>query len=205
VAIISNAVTMADAGAFSVSLGSMTHIKTLTASSSANLQFVHGSSSVVFDGTYPIYMFKFIGLHPATDNSSFTYQVSTNGGTSYGVNTTTTYFRGQHEEDGSSSALTYVASDDIADDTGFIPLSEDCGNDNDQNCSGTLMIFNPASTTFVKHWLNNMSAMQRNDYAFNEFMAGYFNTTSAINAVKFEFGAGAIDAGLIKLYGIKDS
>ena len=101
--------------------------------------------------------------------------------------------------------LTYVASDDIADDTGFIPLSEDCGNDNDQNCSGTLMIFNPASTTFVKHWLNNMSAMQRNDYAFNEFMAGYFNTTSAINAVKFEFGAGAIDAGLIKLYGIKDS
>ena len=202
--LISDGTTIFDAGAMSLG-GSMTFIKKLTASSSASLQFIDGASGVVFDSTYKEYVFTFKNIHPQTDNSSLTFQVSSNGGTSYGVNTTTTYFRGQHEEDGSSSALTYVASDDIVDDTGFIPLSEDCGNDNDQNCSGTLMIFNPASTTFVKHWLHNMSGMQRNDYAFNEFMAGYFNNTSAINAVKFEFGAGAIDAGLIKLYGIKDS
>ena len=200
--LISNGTTIFDAGAISLG-GSMTFIKKLTASSSASLQFIHGSSGVVFDSTYKEYVFTFKNIHPQTDNSSLTFQVSTNGGTSYGVNTTTTYFRGQHEEDGSSSALTYVGSDDIADDTGFIPLSEDCGNDNDQNCSGIMSIFNPADTTFVKHWLHNMSAMQRNDYAFNEFMGGYFNTTSAINAVKFEFGAGAIDAGDICLYGIK--
>ena len=200
--LISNGTTIFDAGAISLG-GSMTFIKKLTASSSASLQFIHGSSGVVFDSTYKEYVFTFKNIHPQTDNSSLTFQVSTNGGTSYGVNTTTTYFRGQHEEDGSSSSLTYVGSDDIADDTGFIPLSEDCGNDNDQNCSGIMSIFNPADTTFVKHWLHNMSAMQRNDYAFNEFMAGYFNTTSAINAVKFEFGAGAIDAGDICLYGIK--
>ena len=202
--LISDGTTIFDAGAMSLG-GSMTFIKKLTASSSASLQFIDGASGVVFDSTYKEYVFTFKNIHPQTDNSSLTFQVSTNGGTSYGVNTTTTYFRGQHEEDGSTSALTYVGSDDIANDTGFIPLSEDCGNDNDQNCSGTLMIFNPASTTFVKHWLHNMSGMQRNDYAFNEFMAGYFNNTSAINAVKFEFGAGAIDAGQIKLYGIKDS
>jgi hypothetical protein len=200
--LISNGTTIFDAGAISLG-GSMTFIKKLTASSSASLQFIHGSSGVVFDSTYKEYVFTFKNIHPQTDNSSLTFQVSTNGGTSYGVNTTTTYFRGQHEEDGSSSSLTYVGSDDIADDTGFIPLSEDCGNDNDQNCSGIMSIFNPADTTFVKHWLHNMSAMQRNDYAFNEFMGGYFNTTSAINAVKFEFGAGAIDAGDICLYGIK--
>ena len=200
--LISDGTTVFDAGAMSLG-GSMTFIKKLTASSSASLQFIDGASGVVFDSTYKEYVFTFKNIHPQTDNSSLTFQVSTNGGTSYGVNTTTTYFRGQHEEDGSTSALTYVGSDDIANDTGFIPLSEDCGNDNDQNCSGTLMIFNPASTTFVKHWLHNMSGMQRNDYAFNEFMAGYFNTTSAINAVKFEFGAGAIDAGDICLYGIK--
>ena len=200
--LISDGTTVFDAGAMSLG-GSMTFIKKLTASSSASLQFIDGASGVVFDSTYKEYVFTFKNIHPQTDNSSLTFQVSSNGGTSYGVNTTTTYFRGQHEEDGSSSALTYVGSDDIADESGFIPLSEDCGNDNDQNCSGIMSIFNPADTTFVKHWLHNMSAMQRNDYAFNEFMGGYFNTTSAINAVKFEFGAGAIDAGDICLYGIK--
>ena len=200
--LISDGTTVFDAGAMSLG-GSMTFIKKLTASSSASLQFIDGASGVVFDSTYKEYVFTFKNIHPQTDNSSLTFQVSTNGGTSYGVNTTTTYFRGQHEEDGASSALTYVGSDDIADDTAFIPISEDCGNDNDQNCSGILSIFNPADTTFMKHWLHNMSGMQRNDYAFNEFMAGYFNTTSAINAVKFEFGAGAIDAGDICLYGIK--
>ena len=200
--LISDGTTIFDAGAMSLG-GSMTFIKKLTASSSASLQFIDGASGVVFDSTYKEYVFTFKNIHPQTDNSSLTFQVSTNGGTSYGVNTTTTYFRGQHEEDGSSSALTYVGSDDIADESGFIPLSEDCGNDNDQNCSGIMSIFNPADTTFMKHWLHNMSGMQRNDYAFNEFMAGYFNTTSAINAVKFEFGAGAIDAGDICLYGIK--
>jgi hypothetical protein len=200
--LISDGTTVFDAGAMSLG-GSMTFIKKLTASSSASLQFIDGASGVVFDSTYKEYVFTFKNIHPQTDNSSLTFQVSTNGGTSYGVNTTTTYFRGQHEEDGASSALTYVGSDDIADESGFIPLSEDCGNDNDQNCSGIMSIFNPADTTFMKHWLHNMSGMQRNDYAFNEFMAGYFNTTSAINAVKFEFGAGAIDAGDICLYGIK--
>ena len=200
--LISDGTTVFDAGAMSLG-GSMTFIKKLTASSSASLQFIDGASGVVFDSTYKEYVFTFKNIHPQTDNSSLTFQVSSNGGTSYGVNTTTTYFRGQHEEDGSSSSLTYVGSDDIADESGFIPLSEDCGNDNDQNCSGIMSIFNPADTTFVKHWLHNMSAMQRNDYAFNEFMGGYFNTTSAINAVKFEFGAGAIDAGDICLYGIK--
>ena len=200
--LISDGTTVFDAGAMSLG-GSMTFIKKLTASSSASLQFIDGASGVVFDSTYKEYVFTFKNIHPQTDNSSLTFQVSSNGGTSYGVNTTTTYFRGQHEEDGSSSALTYVGSDDTADESGFIPLSEDCGNDNDQNCSGIMSIFNPADTTFMKHWLHNMSGMQRNDYAFNEFMAGYFNTTSAINAVKFEFGAGAIDAGDICLYGIK--
>jgi hypothetical protein len=83
VAIISNAVTIADAGAFSASLGSMTLIKTLTASNSANLSFVHGSSSVVFDSTYPIYCIMIYGLHPATDNEEFMFQGSIDGGSNY--------------------------------------------------------------------------------------------------------------------------
>ena len=83
-AIISNATTIADAGAFSVSLGSMTHIKTLTASSSSTLSFVHGSSGVVLDSTYPMYVFKFINIHGSgTSSNNFTFQTSTDGGSSY--------------------------------------------------------------------------------------------------------------------------
>ena len=50
---------------------SLTHIKTLTASSSSTLSFVDGSSDVVLDSTYPIYLFRFINIHPATDNVKF--------------------------------------------------------------------------------------------------------------------------------------
>ena len=184
---------------------SLTHIKTLTASSSATLSFVNGSSDVVLDSTYPIYLFKFISMHPATDNTSFQFQCSTDTGSSYGVTVTTTYFRGQHNEGDSNTSLTYLTTDDLAQSTNFVTISEDVGNDNDQAVSGTLQIFNPSSTTFVKHFLNNFSGAQQNNFSFNEFMAGYFNTTSAIDAVQFKFASGNIDAGTIKLYGLKDS
>ena len=182
---------------------SLTHIKTLTASSSATLSFVNGSSDVVLDSTYPIYLFKFISMHPATDNTSFQFQCSTDTGSSYGVTVTTTYFRGQQQEGGSGvTQLGYNTSDDAAQSTNFLVLSEDCGNDNDQAVSGVLKIFNPSGTTFVKHFQSHFSGSQFNNYSFNELIAGYFNDTSAINAVKFSFGAGDIDSGQILLFGL---
>ena len=53
-AIISNATTIADAGAFSAGQGAMVLIKTITVSSSNTVSFVNGASSVVIDDTYPI-------------------------------------------------------------------------------------------------------------------------------------------------------
>ena len=202
--IISNGTTILDNGAFSASLGSLVLIKSQTASSSSSIEFKHGTSGVVFDNTYKIYKFEFISLNVSTDNSSFTFQASTNTGTSYGVAATGTYFRGQMDESGSGNSLTYITADDVAQSTGFIPISEDCGNDSDQCVSGSLLIYDPSNTTFVKHYMNHMSGAQFNNFSFNEYMAGYFNTTSAIDAIKFEFGAGNFD-GTIKLYGIKDS
>ena len=73
-AFISSGTTILDAGSFSVSLGSMVHIKTLTASSSSTLSFLHGTDGVVFDSTYPIYRFEFINCHPATDDVDLTFQ-----------------------------------------------------------------------------------------------------------------------------------
>ena len=111
-AIISNAVTIADAGAFSVSLGAMTLIKTLTASNSANLSFVHGSSSVVFDSTYPIYIFKLINMHPVTDNVQLMHNGSVDAGSNYNVAATTTTFEVEAGEGSGNGTLNYITGHD---------------------------------------------------------------------------------------------
>jgi hypothetical protein len=203
VAIISNATTIADAGAFSVGLGSMVLIKTITASASATLSFVHGTDGVVLDSTYPIYKFEFINIHPATNNVKFQFNLTTDG-TNFNVTKTSTYFAAYHSE-ADDAGLAYSTGSDLAQSTSDQPIAEDVGSDNDQAPSGSLFLFNPSSTTFVKHYLANMSNSQQTDYSQNIFSAGYGNTTSAITGARFKFASGNIDSGKIKLYGIKDS
>ena len=208
-AIISNAVTIADAGAFSASLGAMTHIKTLTASSSSTLSFVDGAASVVLDDTYPIYKFVFVNIHVASANQHLTWQASTDSGSNYNTACTSTAYGAQHNEGGTFTQLGRSAAEDAAQSTSFIPLAtENHAIENDDSYSGTLNFFNPSSTTFVKHWM--LTAAQVNTsgtarYVCREELAGYFNTTSAIDAVQFKMTSGNIDSGQIKLYGIKDS
>ena len=207
-AIISNATTIADAGAFSVGLGSMVHIKTLTASSSATLSFVHGTADVVLDSTYPIYKFEFINIHPSAE-ASFSFNVSIDAGSNYNVAKTTTFFRAFHyENDVSGSGIDYDGSVDLAQGTGYQPLGESVmSTDNDSNLAGYLTLFNPSSTTFVKHFISvtNYNSSSGAGLQFNAYIAGYGNTTSAVNAIRFQMSSGNIDAGKIKLYGIKDS
>jgi hypothetical protein len=204
-AIISNAVTIADAGAFSVSLGAMVHIKTLTASDSANLSFVHGSSNVVLDSTYPLYMFKLINIHPANDNVQLMHNGSIDAGSNYNVAATTITFEGEKAEGSGSGTLGYIQGHDHAQDTGGKKLTYNCGNDNDQSLSGELMLFNPSSSTFVKHYIAVVSNSHNGNYEKNTYTAGYYNTTSDIDAFKFFYSSGNIGSGTIKLYGIKDS
>jgi hypothetical protein len=183
---------------------SLTHIKTLTASSSSTLSFVNGSDDVVLDSTYPIYLFKYINCHPATNDVSFVFNLSADTGSNYNVAKTTTFFRARHKEDDSATALEYRTSQDLAQATGTQQLAGS-GNDNDQAISGTLTLFNPSSTTFVKHFIATNNAIDEGDGTRNNFIAGYANTTSAIDAIQFSFASGNIDAGTIKLYGLKDS
>jgi len=203
-AIISNGTTVADAGAFSASLGSKVHIKTLTASSSATLSFLNGTDGVVLDSTYPIYKFEFINIHPATNDTSFTFQVDTGTNTSYNQTITSTFFNAQHSE-GDANYLMYRTTGDQAQGSSFQRLTEGTGSDNDQSCSGTLTIYNPSDTTFVKHFIANTHNAHHGDYAMNNFIAGYVNTTTALTRVQFKMSSGNIDSGKIKLYGIKDS
>jgi len=182
--------------------GAMTLIKSQTASSSASISFIHGTSDVVFDGTYPIYLFKYINCHPSSDDQKLVFQATTNG-SDFNTTVTNTYFLAQHTEDDSSTSFTYSASDDQAQGTAFQRLNESTGSDNDQSISGYLYLFAPSSATFVKHYLSRSSSIW--DQASDVYGGGYFNTTSAITGIQFKFGSGNIDAGTIKLYGIKDS
>jgi len=183
---------------------SLTHIKTLTASDDANLTFTHGSSDVVLDSTYPIYVFKYINMHPAADSKTLKFNLSTDSFSSEATKTTT-FFRAYHDEAGSATTLSYDTGEDLAQSTGDQTLGELIGGDNDQSASGELKLFNPSSTTFVKHFIAETSYAQQADYAFRGMMAGYANTTSAINSVRFKFSSANIGSGTIKLYGIKDS
>jgi len=186
-------------------LGEMRFIKKLTASSSATLSFVDGTSDVVLDNTYKEYLFTFNNIHPSatTGNPLFEFQCSTDGGSNYNTTITSTHFRAGHNEDDSDTYLSYNTGKDQAQGTAFQPLTDgDVGGDNDQCQSGMLQLFNPSSTTFVKHYIGHNNSVAANDVCGTVFSAGYFNTTSAIDAVQFKMSTGNIDAGDICLYGI---
>ena len=187
----------------SIPTGSLTLIKSITASASANISFVHGTDGVVLDGTYLSYVFSFINIHPATDSVNFEFNMSTDNGSTYAVTKTTTSFQAYHREnDEASPAIAYASTHDLAQSTAYKRLFVGVGNESDQNGSGTLQIFNPSSNVFVKHFIGVSNSTEANDYQTQWFTAGYGNTTSAVNAVRFRMSSGNIDDGIIKLYGV---
>ena len=178
-------------------------IKTLTADDSAtNLTFVNGASNVVLDATYKTYLFKLINIHPKTNDTNFTVNFR-DGGTNYDATKTSTAFQAYHAESGGSPAVGYVAADDLAQSTGEQVLFEGLGGDADQSLSGEMFLFNPSSTTFIKHYMYKANNCQQSDQQRNAFKAGYCNVTAAIDGVKFSISSGNIEAGTIKLYGIR--
>ena len=181
----------------SISGGAMTLISEQTASSSATISFTSG-----IDSTYDSYVFKFYDIHPSTDSVNFLVNFSIDGGSNYNVAKTTTFFYAYHNESGSVSSLEYNTGNDLAQGTGNQKIMENLGNDNDKSGSGTLTLYNPSSTTFVKHFIATTQDVVPADYTENAFVAGYCNTTSAVNGVRFVLESGNIDSGVIKLYGV---
>ena len=184
--------------------GSMILIKTVTASSDGTINFVDGTDDVVLDNTYPAYLFKIINMHPATDNHIFEFQGNAAGGSGYNETITSTVFRAYHSE-GDSTNLAYVTSEDLAQGTDHQHLANGVGNGNDESLSGELWLFNPSSTTYVKHFMARTQFYEAGSGSFEHHTSGYFNTTSAIDEIQFRMADGDIDSGTFKLYGIKDS
>ena len=180
--------------------GKLKLISSQTASNSASISFTSGLTS-----TYKAYKFVFSNIHPATDNVGFQFNLSTDSGSNYNVTKTTTNFYAFHDEADTNTGLSYRSDQDLAQGTGFLNLAIPIGNDNDQQCSGTLTIFNPASTTYVKHFISISTMSGSGDDVHNNYIAGYANTTSAVNAIQFKMASGNIDAGTIYLYAIDNS
>ena len=183
------------------SSGAMVHIKTVTASSDSAITFVNGVSDVVLDSTYKTYIFRCTNIHPSSDNKNFNVNFTTDG-TNFNVTKTTSLFRSQHNEADTDTSLSYDSGDDLAQATGNQMLNTEIGADNDQCSSGELWLFNPSSTTFVKHFMSNFNGVMNIDYSNQDIMAGYCNVTAAIDGVQFKFSSGNIDAGSISMWGI---
>ena len=181
-----------------IATGAMVKLSTQTASSSSTISFTSG-----IDSTYKHYIFYFTDIHGSSDASDLMFQTSTNGGSSYGVTATTSDLLHYHNESGADSNLVNNTGHDLAQSTSFMQLSQDIGaGESDQCAVGMLHLFNPASTTFVKHYLSRFNNYHDSNYSMCNFGSGYFNTTSAINAVQFKMSTGTMDSGSITLYGV---
>ena len=183
--------------------GAWTFIKKITASASSDVSFVDGTSSVVLDGTYKLYVIYCNNIHLATDNQNLQVNFSVDTGSNYNVTKTTTAFDAYVLETG-SGAVGYNAGSDLAQGTGaqLLTYEINLGADADQSCSGIMYLYDPANTTFTKKfsWISSQSSYA--DYMVNNIVSGICNTTSAVDAVQFTSTSGNIDAGDFVLLGL---
>lgn len=190
--------------------GSLVLIKSITASASASISFVNGSSDVVLDSTYKAYKFVYKNMHPSNStDAQWQFQGSTDTGSTFATSMTTTNFRAYHFENDAGNSLQSRSADTDdgqSNDTNYQTLGYQGGAVADENCSGELWLFNPSSTTYVKHFISNNGLMGYDSgnggFQQNSYCAGYFNTTSAIDGISFKFATGNIDDGTISLYGL---
>ena len=195
--LISNGTTIFDNGSMASGFGSsLKFISKATASTSSSIEFTSG-----IDSSYNEYIFYFVSMHPSTDLVSFQFNMSTDGGSNYNITKTSTFFRAFHTEDDTSNSFQYYDSD-LAQSTSDQILCQAGGNANDEGVSGFLHLFNPSSTTFVKHFIATGLTASLNQTQQQFHIGGYGNTTSAVNAVKFQMSSGTIDSGDIILFGV---
>jgi len=181
----------------SISGGGMTLLSTTTASSSSTLDITSG-----IDSTYKEYIFKFIDIHGSAQGSNY-FQVNfRDGSTAFDATKTTSLFRTYQFEDDSTAALAYEAEHDLAQSTGALKIAQGISTDNDHCTVGTLHLFDPSNTTFVKHFLVDTQTAHENNASYRWLVSGYCNTTTAIDGVQFSMSSGNIDSGVVKLYGV---
>jgi hypothetical protein len=177
-----------------VALGDMVLVSSATASSSASIEFTLGN--------YKEYQFYFVNIHATTSGDEFQFNLSTDNGSNYNVTKTSTAFESYHLENDGGAGLVYQTAGDHAQGTGDQQLYRNMSTDNDGCFSGYLTLFNPSSTTYVKHWVSRGNGFNVTPTSIDWYSAGYANTTSALTNIIFRLSSGNIDAGTILMYGI---
>ena len=178
--------------------GNLVLLNTTNATNQTSVSFTTQLTSA-----YDVYCFRFIDITPSNDNRDFMFNGSIDSGSNYNVTKTTTYFEAYHGVDGTSTFLGYGGSYDLAQSTAYQILARDAGSGADESIIGDLWLFTPSSTTYVKQFYSTVQYHHyyQNNQSQNNFVAGYFNTTSAINAIDFKMDSNNFD-GIIKLYGL---
>jgi hypothetical protein len=179
--------------------GAWTKLATSTASTDASISFASN-----IDSTYPIYKFEFINIHPVTDSAHFQINFR-DGGSNYDATKTTTAVIAYHQENDGDQNWYYLTGLDLAQSTSVQKITGTIGNLNDESFSGELWLFNPASTTFVKHFICRGNTYSQDSTTADMYFAGYCNVTAAIDGVQFTMSSDEIQSGTIKMYGLGDS
>ena len=162
------------------------------------------------DDTYSVYEFHFYNIHASDDNAELQFQVNPSDD-EVGVGTgefdtspiVSTFFSAYNlESGGGTPAVAYHGGHDIANAAIFQNIHYNLWNDvNESGMSGSMTLYDPSSTTYVKHFISRVSsdgfAMEADVY-----MAGYINDTTDITQIRFKISAGTIDAGIIKMFGV---
>tara|TARA_Y100000310_G_scaffold159266_1_gene158814 strand:+ start:64 stop:654 length:591 start_codon:yes stop_codon:yes gene_type:complete len=176
--------------------GTAVLLSTATASDDASIEFTLPTA-------YKQVNFGFYNVTPATDGADLTFQVNAAGQSGFNETMTTTVFRAYLREDGSGAELNYEDYlVDQAQGTAYQLIAYYIGSSADESCAGILHLFNPASTTFVKHFYSRSNTYSSTNYAFQHFTAGYVNTTAAVDEISFKMSSGNISSGTIKMWGI---
>ena len=183
--------------------GSLVLLSTFTSDGSdANATF----DNTIITDTYSEYVFIVNSLHPETNAKYLGFSPSIDNGSNYNLTNTSTMFFAYHREDnGGSTALEYGSGQDTHNGANVL-ISGDTGNEADECVSGIFKLYNPSSTAFVKHFVGQMNSSDGGSgtatYDFAAYSAGYINTTSAVNNIKFTFNSGEIQGGTIQVFGV---
>ena len=185
-------------GVAGVSTGDVVLLSTQTADDDTTMSFTSGITS-----TYGEYIFKFYNINPA-GNQSMLVQFNASGESGYNETITSTFWRPKHNEADDVTQLAYGTASDLAQGTDFQKISQASGSGADENTVGEMHLFNPSSTTYVKHFIveTQFYSSANSGASFHDYVAGYINTTAAITNVQFKFDSGNFD-GTIKMWGVK--
>ena len=168
----------------------------------SNVTEIDFSSNIT--SAYDHYMFVFINIDHAGSEVEFQFQVNAtdDDGGDYDVSLITTslfFAMKQPTEDETYDKMGYSTAHDLAQSANFVTLGFDSSNGATDTYDGIMHLFNPASTTYVKHFYSRVLA---GGVAKDVFGGGYINDTTAIDDIRFKMSDGGNFTGSIHMYGI---